>query len=98
MTESVSERDRKKRRISGATAVLREQTSGSAITARERATLQKFIASGAAISLAAFRRARQEPLSPRGKPQGGSGVRIPVRSQQSIAKAMDRRRARKRAN
>ena len=41
------------------------------------------------------KKAKHEPLSPRGKTETGGGVRIPVRSQQSIAKAMDRRRRKK---
>ncbi len=35
---------------------------------------------------------KHEPLSPRGKTSAGGGIRIPVRSQQSIAENMDRRR------
>ena len=75
--------------------------SGKAVTESEITAFSKGIARAAAGGLTGL---RQEPLSPRGKPKGGSGVRIPLRSQQSVASgirgdtAKKRREARRKRN
>ena len=94
MAEKASERDRKKDLIRRASESVVKGIFGAGLTAGEMA-----VASAEHLSSAKHRRQfshEHEPLAPRGKSKGGSGIRIPVRSQQSIAEAMDRRKGRNR--
>ena len=68
---------------------------GSVISAGEVAALKALTAQFGSKLSKMRQKVRQKPLAPRGKTKSGSGIRIPVRSQQSIVEAMDRRKKRR---